>query len=670
MRTLSIKYCFLLLFSGLVVSNSAHASDTDLLDTYFSRGDSLRYAERYEASINYYKKGLKLCDSTSELFLKYSIRIGISYFLDGNSELATDKYGDVLHLTRNHTLNIYRAHALNNLGLVYDNQGGFEKSIEYYKKAGILYKKLQDVLMQGVVKMNIGVILKKKGQYLESLRYLTEAATNFEKNDNLFQLAEAYSNIARIQKQFGDVDKALGFYHKALQIRVKLNDKGGQASILNNLGGIYYDLGKLEDAIEYYQRALTLMSHYAVRNSGIVMHNLGRSYAKLGQTNEARKFFLQALDFKTELCDSHEIVITLTELAKFELEIGHKEQAFKYLKSSAPFLNVTKSKTKRIDNYDAWKEYYKSIGRLDSAIYYLEKSEDLKQQISNESYLKELALLQEKFESNSKDRTITSLKSNSKEKEEKIGSLSALANSLKKNLLVISVSFAFLLLLLVLLYFRQRHKIAEQKLKSEIYGIELEKRRISRDLHDTVGSSLKNVSESLNHSLQKSGDSNAGNLRQVHEKLDEIILQIIDLSHSLHSPNIEELNYSMFLQDFFFDSFHSSPIRLSLNIESEDALEALSTDAKDHIYRCLQEVIANAKQHADAHQVTVRICSGNQKLKFIISDDGKGSDNYKSKGIGIKNIRDRMEIINGSFEIRNKNESGGTTVVLSIFKPI
>ena len=86
------------------------------------------------------------------------------------------------------------------------------------------------------------------------------------------------------------------------------------------------------------------------------------------------------------------------------------------------------------------------------------------------------------------------------------------------------------------------------------------------------------------------------------------------------------------------------------------------------IYRIIQELLNNALKYANASQVLVS-CSQNKDVFFItVEDNGLGfdvSDSKKKKGMGLKNIINRVEFLNGKLEIDSKiNE--GTSIYIEL----
>lgn len=98
--------------------------------------------------------------------------------------------------------------------------------------------------------------------------------------------------------------------------------------------------------------------------------------------------------------------------------------------------------------------------------------------------------------------------------------------------------------------------------------------------------------------------------------------------------------------------------------------DALDNTVKIHLYRILQETMQNAYKHAQATKVVISYKKEDTNLVFNITDDGEGFDLYKSKkGIGLKNIEDRVQEIKGGKLLITSQKQKGTdiTIIVPIF---
>ena len=529
-----------------------------------TKADSLRRSGNYAASIPIYKKVLKsIGNSDQEQKHTYQIRIGLSYLMLPDNEKADNYFSAVIKETEKDTLNIFRAHALNNLGLLCDNQGAFKRSVDYYKKASRIYQALDNQHMVDLTKMNIGIVYKKVGRYKEGLKYLLESAEGFKRRDNISQLGEVYSSIGGIQDLLGDKQKAKQFYYKSIKIRKEIKDLYGLSSVYNNLGIIYMDNGTLDSAVYYYQNSIRLMQKTSNRNLGSVYHNLGMTYQFQNKIDEARTFFTKALKEKYEIADTSKIVYTLNKLALLEIGESENKTAVKYLSEGRKLLSKNRNKRTLKEHLDVWKEYYKEVGNVDSALYYLEQSNELLKEINQEDYLKELALLQESFEANERNQEIGELNTENKEKEK---DLSIAQKMILHRNWIIGGSIFLVFLLLIILYVRKQRS-AKRELQAKLKGVELEKNRLSAELHDVAGTRLRDLKRKVQLYSEK-GVDNQEILPKIHSELSDITRSVINVSHELKLPDFKTSRFSVVFEDVIFDWFEGKDYEYVTRIQN------------------------------------------------------------------------------------------------------
>jgi signal transduction histidine kinase len=94
----------------------------------------------------------------------------------------------------------------------------------------------------------------------------------------------------------------------------------------------------------------------------------------------------------------------------------------------------------------------------------------------------------------------------------------------------------------------------------------------------------------------------------------------------------------------------------------------LGTKGDINVYRIIQELVNNAVKYAQAAQIVVQLTKTPNKVMITVEDDGKGFDLSaleRSSGIGIANIKHRVNYLNGSFDIHSK-PGDGTTVNIEL----
>lgn len=195
-----------------------------------------------------------------------------------------------------------------------------------------------------------------------------------------------------------------------------------------------------------------------------------------------------------------------------------------------------------------------------------------------------------------------------------------------------------------------------------------ERKRIARELHDSVGQLLAAISMNIGvvksqaHKLDAEGaravSDNAMLVRQVSN-------EIRTLSHLLHPPLLDVAGVASALR-WYVDGFaERSKIKVDLEIPSD--LGRLSPNIEITIFRIVQECLTNIHRHSESATAVISLSQNGSDLLLQVKDSGKGISVEKQQeltlgrgGVGVEGMRERLKQLGGSFEIRS---SGSGTVV-------
>jgi len=210
---------------------------------------------------------------------------------------------------------------------------------------------------------------------------------------------------------------------------------------------------------------------------------------------------------------------------------------------------------------------------------------------------------------------------------------------------------------------REREAKLQKLWKELISAREEERSRISKRLHDQLGQTLMGVKMKLDILDKEIDDSRLDEVKQL---LGEAIDESRDLSHLLRPSSLDELGLEAALRELVdnFDSSTDIEFSASLNLSREIEEE----EKKAIIYRAIQELLNNAVKHADPGRVEVTLANRDSLLELTVLDDGKGFDPnrvVKESGLGLKGIRENINIAGGDFEIFSE-EGEGTRAVIEL----
>jgi len=197
---------------------------------------------------------------------------------------------------------------------------------------------------------------------------------------------------------------------------------------------------------------------------------------------------------------------------------------------------------------------------------------------------------------------------------------------------------------------------------------EEERARISQELHDSVGQNLLLVK--LNISNYKKfiplGIDESEYQRTI-EILNSTITKVREVAHNLKPPNLDELGLVILIKSMCRNVSKETGLKYLLHLPENT--NGLSKDLQVCIYRIVQESLNNIIRYSKAKEFTVSLLEEPETATIFISDDGIGfkprkllNDKYVSDGLGIMNMQESVERLNGSFQI-DSSLNQGTNII-------
>ncbi len=196
-----------------------------------------------------------------------------------------------------------------------------------------------------------------------------------------------------------------------------------------------------------------------------------------------------------------------------------------------------------------------------------------------------------------------------------------------------------------------------------------ERRRIARELHDSVGQTLAALTMNLTtvrtdiERLKKT----AGTLADSEALVEEMTNEVRTISHLLHPPLLDEAGLASALHWYVEGFAQRSKIQVDLNLPED--FDRLSQEAETTIFRVVQESLTNIHRHSESEFAKVRISRNGNDVRVEVEDRGKGMSPEKqieltsvgAPGVGIRGMRERLRQLGGNLEV--KSDGKGTIVV-------
>lgn len=204
--------------------------------------------------------------------------------------------------------------------------------------------------------------------------------------------------------------------------------------------------------------------------------------------------------------------------------------------------------------------------------------------------------------------------------------------------------------------------LARQVVKSQ----EDERAHLSRELHDSTSQTLVSIKLLLESAASQLGrEQTPAALHRAVQRLGDALHEVRRISHRLRPAELDTLGLPAALDDLAEEFNQHGRVRVALQLWGD--AQALPDEVNTVLFRVVQESLTNIEKHARASRVQVRLIFHSGGLRLRIVDDGVGFDvptirADPRRGIGMRNMRERVESIGGSFGIDSRP---GRTAVLA-----
>lgn len=506
------------------------------------------------------------------------------------------------------------AKSLSNLALVHYLKGDYDKSTNYHIEAIEIFEKnnMYDELSNEYGELGYQM---KRRNLSKAVDYMQSAIFIAEKN-NLpqFKLSKLYDNYGVLKEMENQFDSAFYFYNKALRIKKSLNDSIGIPYSLNKIAVLNATLGNFREAYNY----LKLSDEYRNKEQG--------EFGRLENLSLHGDFLV--LENKTD-----EAIIKFNEVFQLAKKINYS-----YL--------MLYSLENLIKLYKKEKDYQLALDKM-------ELYSSLKDSIDGYQIRSRIAQLEIAYETQKKDRIISENQLKLRAKEQQ---------------LIFAITSLILLVIIFTgfykyLQLKKKKELTEIEFKAKIKSAEMEKRlsdeklRISRELHDNIGSQLTFIISSLDNVLYKESISDSKN--SIYAVRDFGRNALSDLRNTIWAMKQQNGTFdNLYLKvNELVSKLNESLIDLTIEISNEVRNDFFLTSTQIlNLYRIIQEAIQNAIKHSGASLIKIHFSGNETQFGFVISDNGKGFNLNENKfGNGLINMKKRCGDIGGELLIESDN---------------
>ena len=554
---------------------------------------------------------------------------------------------EMLALTyRMNELNM-RESALNHLGLQHYGQERYQEAEHYFRWAIAVTDSMQGDSRYTRQDIDdnysqlygaLGNLYNIQDKALLAIEYYQKALPIFERHGWLESQTILHHNVAELWLSMGNRKKAETEYLAAIKTGKASGDSLMAALPRKGLVKIYIDEDRYEQALATAEQAYAYYHRHQdeePQDYSEILASLTKIHLTDGHKNlaKARRYSQEALAIAaaSELmfenrADIHAAAAMLAiEEEHWQEALGHALQSVHENDSDATYTDT--------GCYEMLANIYMHLGQHEKAALYIKKMRKMMERFATEGYQSGLSQMEVIYETEKKEAEIRQLR---REKQWYLwgGLLTALV-------LLLAASVFFLLWRSIRL--RRRATVIQARLDGEI----TERVRIARDLHDRLGGLLTAI-----------------RLEHPTPLVDKAIGEMRNVSHHLLPDSLARYGLRTALDDY---------CRTMRNVSFTFAGQERRIPHEETVYCIVYELVNNAVKSAQAQHISVELMEDEALTVVTVADDGKGlppgiatdgkprkadGDKAQTGGSGLRNIRDRVSAIGGTFTLKSAPGKG------------
>lgn len=581
----------------------------------------------------YFNTNASILDSLLIESDKHSGDHKIAFFLDNFYPVFSQSYDEGLTLANksleasqklNDSILIGRSYLC--IGMANYMLGNYEKCYENYNSALSIFEKTKNLSLIGRTNNELSVYYRKLKQFDKALECLDRSFATCIKCKDSACVETSLNNRAVVYEMKGDFKKAIYFYFKAINMAESNSNKQGLAYIYMDASYCYKLMGKLDSAEILVNKSIMLMRELNnFQGEGLNLINKGDILAEKRNYQEAVHVYNDCIYLAQKL-DYNDL----------------RQQAYFQL---AQVLNL--------------------MGDYEKASSYLVKSYELKDSLLNLAKVKSLSEMEIKYETEKIENNLLIERQNN------------ILNQLKieqKNKWIIGViSFAVFVALTLFIWYQRSLRVKQSEkdkaiidernkgILAVIEATENERQRIAKDLHDGIGQQMSGIKLMLSNLY---GDKNhSDTLSKVSNLLDKTSAELRTISHQMMPKVLSAFGVEPAMRQSLEENLISSNIQYEFDYFNLP--ERLNQEIELVIYRVFQELLNNSIKHSNASKLSIQLYKNQKHLIFVFEDNGTGFklDENALNGIGITNMKTRLNSVKGEISIDSKISRGTITTI-------
>ena len=561
---------------------------------------------------------------------------------------------DHLH---NHTDFCYSG-LLSNMATYYYSIGGIDKALSSYLFA------LQEAVRLGhdeistLVSSSLGVIYRRKEMPDSALYYYNRALEFAEHQNDFATIANLYTNIAVLYSATSRLSEAIPYAEKAVGFSLKGNDPVQTVYSYSVYGSLLIKNKEWEKASQILRSGVA--ESKKMQSSQLVVKcitPLLSVFDCLGQADSVKYYMDIAEKELPELSPNAIEVLGFYEV-KGELfnRYGQYRESLEVLKK------IENLRGKNLHTpldllYFRFASNYYGLKDFTSAYVYMKKAYLAKDSLFAGEVQKQLSDMTVQYQTKEKELEIAQLKQIQTEQH---------ALMVKRIFYLVFFLLVLIAAFLVLLYKKKAlEKETDLRLARQyIDGLESERKRLAKELHDGVCNDLLGIQ----YYMQTSDAIGKEAQQKLFPMIEQTRTDVRFISHELMPPALQYANLNVMLEDYVerLGNVHQLIHFHYFSLPEQANWELVSSQKAYELYRIVQEVLGNSLSHSKATEIEIilSMIAEERKIVLTVSDNGKGASVSlaSGNGIGLRTVEDRVKCIDGVYSLTS--DAKGTSFIV------
>ncbi|WP_229204309.1 tetratricopeptide repeat-containing sensor histidine kinase [Dyadobacter alkalitolerans] len=451
-----------------------------------------------------------------------------------------------------------------------------------------------------------------------------------------FFLAESYS-------EYRQWDSAQINYRQAIAIFEELGEDSSAATCINALGNSYREKSLFAEAIPYYDRAYALFDKMnSDWGRATVLQNRGYLHVIRKEREQAEDLLKRSLVLFQKINNRYGELNVLNDLANIYCLSNQNELAITTAARALDYSTIFHSSQQTNWALLSLARAYKNKKMFREALDYMEKVIFNRRMLHTEYVQRQYTMFQLSYDNQIMDSQI----------QNKIIAEQRIVQRFLIGFSCLIIAFAAFLWFNNKKLRRKNAEISEAMAR----GQAIERKRVAAELHDNLGGTLASLNwylfgidkKVLSPEEQKIYES-------VHQMVGAAYREVRSLSHNLMPAELEEHGLVMAMHRLIDKMNENKNIEFSFNVSGMS--HRLNNKTEFELYSIVLELTNNIIKHSGANKASINLTE-NKNIHLTIIDNGNGMVEPSRQGVGLKNVKNRVESLRGKVQIISQQPKG------------